>query len=49
MATEETTETEAPEEATPVEDAQDTVKADMSELIEEVRDIAQQELDECKQ
>lgn len=49
MATEETTETEAPEEATPVEAAQETVQADLSELIEEVRALAQRALDECKE
>lgn len=49
MATEETTETEAPEEATPVEVAQDDVQADLSELINEVRALAQQALDECKE
>lgn len=49
MATEETTKTEAPEEATPVEAAQDDVQADLSELINEVRALAQQALDECKE
>ena len=49
MAAEETTETEAPEEATPVEDAQDDVRADLSELIDEVRALAQQALDECRE
>lgn len=49
MAAEETTETEAPEEATPVEVAQDDVQADLSELINEVRALAQQALDECKE
>lgn len=49
MAAEETTETEAPEEATPVEVAQDNVQADLSELINEVRALAQQALDECKE
>lgn len=45
MAAEETTETEA----TPVEAAQETVQADLSELIDEVRALAQQALDECKE
>lgn len=49
MATEETTETEAPEEATPIEVAQDDVQADLSELIDEVRTLAQQALDECRE
>lgn len=49
MAEDETTETEAPEEATPVEAAQDDVQADLSELISEVRALAQQALDECKE
>lgn len=49
MAAEETTEKEAPEEATPVEAAQETVQADLSELIDEVRALAQQALDECKE
>lgn len=49
MAAEETTETEAPEEATPVEVAQHDVQADLSELIDEVRALAQQALDECKE
>lgn len=49
MAEEETTETEAPEEATPVEAAQNDVQADLSELIDEVRTLAQQALDECKE
>lgn len=49
MAAEETTETEAPEEATPVEVAQSDVQADLSELIDEVRALAQQALDECRE
>lgn len=49
MAAEETTETEAPEEATPVEAAQADVQADLSELIDEVRALAQQALDECRE
>ena len=49
MAVEETTETEAPEEATPVEAAQSDVQADLSELIDEVRALAQQALDECRE
>lgn len=49
MAAEETTETEAPEEATPIEAAQEDVQADLSELIDEVRALAQQALDECKE
>lgn len=49
MAAEETTETETPEEATPVEAAQETVQADLSEIIDEVRALAQQALDECKE
>lgn len=44
MAAEETTETE-----TPVEAAQDDVQADLSELIDEVRALAQQALDECRE
>lgn len=49
MAAEETTETEAPDGATPVEVAQDDVQADLSELIDEVRALAQRALDECKE
>lgn len=49
MAAEETTETEAPEEATPVEATQNDVQADLSDLIEEVRALAQQALDECRE
>lgn len=49
MATEETTDMEAPEEAAPIEAAQDDVQADLSELINEVRALAQQALDECKE
>lgn len=49
MAAEETTEAEAPEEATPVEVAQNDVQADLSELIDEVRSLAQQALDECRE
>lgn len=49
MAAEETTETEAPEEATPIEATQIDVQADLSELIDEVRALAQQALDECKE
>lgn len=49
MAAEETTETEAPEEATPVEETQSDVQADLSELIDEVRALAQQALDECRE
>lgn len=49
MAAEETTETDAPEEVTPVEAAQSDVQADLSELIDEVRALAQQALDECKE
>lgn len=49
MAAEETTETGAPEEATPVEAAQSDVQADLSELIDEVRALAQRALDECRE
>lgn len=49
MAVDETTETEAPEEATPVEASQSDVQADLSELIDEVRTLAQQALDECRE
>lgn len=49
MAAEETTETEAPEEATPVEATQNDVQADLSDLIDEVRALAQQALDECRE
>lgn len=49
MAAEETTETTDLEEATPVEAAQDDVQADLSELINEVRALAQQALDECRE
>lgn len=49
MAAEETTETEAPEEAAPVEATQTDVQADLSELIDEVRALAQQALDECRE
>lgn len=49
MAAEETTETEAPEEAAPLEATQSDVQADLSELIDEVRALAQQALDECRE
>ena len=49
MAAEETTATEAPEEATPIEAAQDDVQSDLSEIIDEVRALAQQALDECRE
>lgn len=49
MAAEETTETEAPEEATPVAAEQTDAQADLSELIDEVRALAQQAIDECKE
>lgn len=49
MAAEETTETEAPEEAAPLEATQTDVQADLSELIDEVRALAQQALDECRE
>jgi len=49
VAAEETTETEAPDEATPVEATQTDVQADLSELIDEVRALAQQALDECRE
>ena len=49
MAAEETTETEALEEATPVEATQSDVQADLSELVDEVRALAQQALDECRE
>jgi hypothetical protein len=49
VAPEETTEAEATEEATPVEATQSDVQADLSELIDEVRTLAQQALDECKE
>lgn len=49
MAVEETTETEATEEAAPVKAAQNDVQADLSELIDEVRALAQQALDECRE
>lgn len=49
MAVDETTETEAPEEATPVEATHTDVQADLSELIEDVRALAQQALDECRE
>ncbi len=49
MAVDETTETEAPEEATPIEAAQEDVQADLSEIIDEVRALAQQALDECRE
>lgn len=49
MAAEETTETEAIEEAAPVEATQNDVQADLSELIDEVRALAQQALDECRE
>ena len=45
MATEENTETEA----APVEATQNDVQADLSELIDEVRALAQQALDECRE
>jgi len=49
VAAEETTETEAPEEAAPIEATQADVQADLSELIDEVRALAQQALDECRE
>lgn len=49
MAAEETTDMEAPEEAAPVEATQTDVQADLSELINEVRALAQQALDECRE
>lgn len=49
MAAEETTETEATEEATPVEATQTDVQADLSDIIDEVRALAQQALDECRE
>lgn len=49
MAAEETTETEAPDEATPIEATQSDVQADLSEIIDEVRALAQQALDECRE
>lgn len=49
MAADETTETEAPDEATPIEAAQTDVQADLSELIDGVRALAQQALDECRE
>lgn len=49
MATEETTETEATEEAAPIEATQNDVQADLSDLIDEVRSLAQQALDECRE
>lgn len=49
MAAEETTETEAPEEASPVEATQSDIQADLSSLIDEVRALAQQALDECRE
>lgn len=48
-ATDEATEKEATNEATPIEAAQGDVQADLSELINEVRALAQQALDECKE
>lgn len=49
MAAEETTKTEATEEAAPVDVTQENVQADLSELIDEVRALAQQALDECRE
>lgn len=49
MAAEETTKEEATEEVTPVEATQSDVQADLSELIDEVRALAQQALDECRE
>lgn len=49
MAADETTETEAPDEATPIEAAQTDVQADLAELIDGVRALAQQALDECRE
>lgn len=49
MAAEETTETETPEKATPVEATKSDVQADLSELFDEVRALAQQALDECRE
>ena len=49
MAAEETTETDAPEEAAPIEATQTDVQADLSDLIDEVRALAQQALDECRE
>ena len=49
MAAEETTETEAPVEAAPVEATQSDIQADLTALIDEVRVLAQQAIDECRE
>lgn len=49
MAAEETTETEATEEATPVKAEQEEIQVDLSDLIDEVRVLANQALDECRE
>ncbi len=48
MADEQTTDTDA-EDQTPAEAVEEDVQADLSELINEVRALAVQALDECKE
>lgn len=48
MADEQTTDTDA-EDQTPVEAAEEDVQADLAALIDEVRTLAVQALDECKE
>lgn len=48
MADEQTTDTDA-DDRTPVEAAGEDVQADLAELIDEVRGLAIQALDECKE
>lgn len=48
MADEQTTDTDT-EDPTPVEAAREDIQVDLSELIDEVRALAVQALDECKE
>lgn len=49
MADEQTTDTDAEEQKSPVEAEQADVQADLASLIDEVRALAVQALDECKE
>lgn len=49
MADEQTTDTDAEEQNDPVESEQAEIQVDLAELIDEVRALAVQALDECKE
>lgn len=49
MAADETTEKDAPEEVSPTETEEETIQLDLVDLIDEVRVLAVQALDECKE